>query len=138
MKKMILLAVAFLSFAAVTSCSNDDDNASLEGKWEYFKEGYVENGQEFLEDYEHQTGCEKDYSLISATTIEDHSFFGTTCEEDVYSIPYTRNGNTITISGEGATFPAVIKTLNSSTLKIYITDPDFPEYTDVAVFKRSN
>ena len=36
MKKMILLAVAFVSFAALTSCSNEDENASLLGKWEYF------------------------------------------------------------------------------------------------------
>jgi hypothetical protein len=139
MKKIILLAVAFVSFATITSCSNDDDQASLQGKWEYLKEGTANSsGQEDLVDYQHQAGCSKDYSIITASSIVDHSFFGSTCEEEIFSTPYTRNGNTISITVEGETFTAEIKTLDSSTLKIYSIDPEFPGIIDVTVFKRIN
>jgi len=141
MKKIILLAIALVSLASITSCSNDDDNnqsASLEGKWEYFKEGIASGGQEVLADYEHQAGCAKDYSMVTATTIVDHSFSGTSCTEDVSSSNYTRNGNIITITSGSVTGTGEIKTLDSSTLKIYSTDPDFPGVIYVTVFKRIN
>jgi hypothetical protein len=141
MKKIILLAVAFVSLATITSCSNDDDNnqsASLEGKWEYFKEGVASGGQEVLVDYEHQAGCAKDYSMVTATTIVDHTFFGTSCTEDVTTSNYTRNGNIITVTIGGETFTSEIKTLDGSTLKIYYTDPGFPTISEVTVFKRVN
>ncbi len=83
MKKMILLAVAFISFAALTSCSNEDESVSLLGKWEYLKHGTVTNGQEVLTDYIPQTGCSKNYSMITSTTIMDHTFNGSDCFEDI-------------------------------------------------------
>jgi hypothetical protein len=66
MKKMILLAVAIVSFAAVTSCSNNDGSTSLQGKWENFKLGTVTNGQETLTDYVPAIGCTKNYAIINA------------------------------------------------------------------------
>ena len=139
MKKIILLAVAFVSLATITSCSKDDDSASLQGKWEYLQEGSANaSGQEVLTNYQHEVGCTKDYSIISASSISDYSFSGSTCIEEVFTTPYTRNGNTISITSEGQTFTAQIKTLNSNTLKIYAIDPDFPEEIAVTVFKRIN
>ena len=138
MKKGLLLVAICLS-TLFSSCSKDDDQASLQGKWEYFKEGTANSsGQEFLVNYEHQSGCTKDYSIITASSIVDHSFFGSTCEEEIFSTPYTRNGNTISITVEGETFTSEIKTLDGSTLKMYYTDPDFPGVIDVTVFKRIN
>jgi hypothetical protein len=124
----------------LTSCSdNDAPAASLEGKWEYFKEGNANStGQEFLTDYVHQSGCTKDYSIITASTIEDHNFLGSTCVEEIFTTPYTRNGNIISINSEGETFTFEIKILDSSTLKIYASDPNFPGDFDVTVFRRIN
>ena len=139
-KKILLLAVAFVSFATFTSCSKSDDNASLEGKWEYSKEGAASGGQEVLQDYVHDCTT-KDYALITATSVADHTFYvgsGTTCEEDVYTISYTRSGNNLTIIEGGVAYTAVIKTLNGSTLKIYSTDPDSPGVSYVTVYKRVN
>lgn len=138
MKKIIVLLVAMVSFSALTSCSKDDDGPSLQGKWEYLKEGVASGEQEVLEDYSHQSGCAKDYSMITATTIMDHSFNGTACTEEITTTPYTRNGNTITITFGGETFTAVIKSLTSTTLKVYFTDPDSPTVSEVTVFKRVN
>ena len=142
MKKLILLVAVFVSFASLTSCNNDDDNNDsngvLEGTWEYSKEGTSIGGQESLDDYQHQAGCTKDYSVFTATTITDHTFSGATCQDDVFSIPYTRTGNTITISIGGQTLSAEIKTLNSTTLKIYYTDPTTPQASAVVVYNRRN
>lgn len=138
MKKIIVLLVVLLSFSALTSCSKDDDAASLQGKWEYFKEGTATDGVEVLEDYAHQAGCSKDYSMITSTSIMDHTFSGSTCTEEISTIPYTRSGNTITTTFGGSSFTAEIKTLNDSTLKVYFTDPDFPGEAEVTIFKRVN
>lgn len=139
MKKIFLLAIAFVSLATVTSCDKDDDaQASLEGKWEYSKEGLAASGQEVLVDYEHTTGCAKDFIMINATTVADHTFFGSTCTEDVSTSTYTRSGNTVTVTVDGQSYTADIKTLDGSTLKLYSTDPDFPELTEVTVYKRVN
>ena len=136
-KSLVLLAISLGTI--FSSCSNDDESASLIGKWEYFKEGVATTtGQEFLTDYEHTSGCAKDFSLITATTIQDYSYFGSSCEEEIFSTPYTRNGNTITITADGETFTSQIKTLNANTLKIYFVDPEFPEDIEVTVFKRVN
>jgi hypothetical protein len=139
MKKIIYLAIAFISLNAITSCSKDDENqASFEGKWEYLKEGVATGGQEVLVDYVHETGCTRDYSIITATAIADYEYFGNTCNEDITITNYTRSGNTISTTVEGQTFTATIKTLNSSTLKVYFADPENPEISEVTVFKRIN
>ena len=141
MKKIIYLVIAFISLSFITSCSKDDDNeASLTGKWEYLKEGVVNGGQEVLTDYEHQIGCTKDYSLISAASISDYSYFEDVnpCEERIRTVDYTRNGNNILFTFEGQILEAVIKTLNSTTLKFYYPDPENTEIFYVVVYKRIN
>lgn len=138
MKKIIFIAVTFLSFATLTSCSKDGDSPSLQGKWEYFKEGTATSSQEVLENYVHQTGCTKDYSMITATSIMDHTFSGVACTEEISTIPYTRNGNIITTTSGGTTYTFEIKTLDDTTLKVYASNPSSPTVSEVTVFKRVN
>jgi hypothetical protein len=118
MKKIILLAVALVSLATITSCSKDDD-ASLQGKWEILKYGELVNGQEVLVDVTPDIdGCNQDYVQITATNTIFHEFedFGSGCEEIIGDpVPYTRDGNIIT-SSDGT---SEIKSLTGSTLKIY-------------------
>lgn len=119
MKKLVLLAAVLA--LGVTSCSKDDkkDNqAELAGKWEYTHEGNVVMGQEFLTPYEHTQGCTKDFMVVNATTVVDHSFEGSTCTEDIYTQAYSRNGNTLTVMVDGQPEVAEILVLNNSTLKI--------------------
>jgi hypothetical protein len=138
MKKILLVVIAIVSFSTITSCDKDDDQASLQGKWEYSQDGFAVNGVEILVAYQHEAGCTKDFSVISANTIIDYTYFSDDCEETVVTIPFSRSGNTITVgSGEfSATFE--IKTLDANTLKLYSVDSEDPEEVYVVVYKRVN
>lgn len=140
MKKIILLFVAIVSLSSITSCSNDDDNdASLIGKWQYTKEGISANGQEALTDYEHAEGCTKDYIQITATTVTDHTFYNDgDCTEDTFTVNYSRNGSTLTVGTGSDASVAQIATLTDTTLKITYTDSDFPGVLYVDVYTRVN
>lgn len=140
MKKIILLFVAIVSLSSITSCSNDDDNdASLIGKWQYTKEGISANGQEALTDYEHAEGCTKDYIQITATTVTDHTFYNDgDCTEDTLTVNYSRNGSTLTVGTGSDASVAQIATLTDTTLKITYTDSDFPGVLYVDVYTRVN
>ena len=136
MKKIILLAVALVSLATITSCSKDDDSASLQGKWVDFKTGTLVNGQEVLENFVDTDGCQQDYTQITATNTISHNFedLGSGCEEVIDTPePYTRDGNILTFS-EGT---AEIKSLTGSTLKLYtVFDLGSGTQTYITVLKR--
>ncbi len=136
MKKIILLAVALVSLATITSCSKDDE-ASLQGKWVVFKNGELVNGQEVLEDViPDDDGCQQDYTQITANSSINHEFedFGSGCEEIIGDpVPYTRDGNILTFS-EGT---SEIKSLTGSTLKVYnVYDFGGTTETYITVLKR--
>ena len=139
MKKLALLFVAVLA-VGVTSCSKDDDaaQASLVGTWEYSKEGAIIQGQEILTPYEHATGCSKDFTVITATTIVDTDFYGSDCFESTSTATYTRNGNTLTITDGSEVSTGTILQLDNTTLKV--KGPEYTEgsvtYSDVTVFTR--
>lgn len=143
MKKLILLFVACVSLTTITSCSKDDDSssASLEGKWEWSKEGFSANGQEVLSNYEHTAGCSKDYIVITSTTVSDHTFEsnGTGgCSEDIFNTTYTRSGNTLTVGTGALASTAQIASLTGSTLKITYADEDTPGLILIDVYTRVN
>lgn len=138
MKKGLLLVAICLS-TFFTSCSNDNDSApSLQGKWENFKLGTVTNGQETLTDYVPAVGCTKNFAIINAATIISHSFNGSDCFESVDNQSYSRQGDVLTVAGESASLTFEIKTLNSTTLKIYLIAIDSEPSSQVFVFKRVN
>jgi hypothetical protein len=137
MKKIILIAFTFISLPTFLSCSKDDE-ASLQGKWENFKLGTVTNGQETLTDYVPAVGCTKNFAIINAATIISHSFNGSDCFESVDNQSYSRQGDVLTVAGESASLTFEIKTLNSTTLKIYLIAIDSEPSSQVFVFKRVN
>lgn len=138
MKKIILMVISFVSLSSVTSCSKNDEAPSLLGKWEYSKTGTASNNQEVLTDYVTAVGCSKNYSVFTATTIVDHQFSGSVCTETISTLPYTKNGNTLIVTGTSSNATFEIKTLNSTSLKIYYIDPNSPTTFYVTVFKRIN
>ncbi len=138
MKKIILLAIALISLATITSCSKDDNApASLQGKWVLLKSGMLVDGQEVLEDeVPDNDGCQQDYSEITANSFIGHQFnnLGNGCEEVIADPnPYTIEGNFLTFEG----WTGEIKSLTGSTLKLYLVyDIGGTTYTYIYVSKR--
>ncbi len=126
MKKLSILFVSVLTLGlSLTSCSSDDDNGgSIEGKWEVTHQGVIFNGQEALEAYDNEGGCE----IPSMTYSSDGKFVDTTSEYwdskcSTYSEEGTwkKEGNTITLKYSDEEVKYEIAQLTSNTLKIKFT-----------------
>ena len=142
MKKFKQLVLLFLvASATLVSCNKDDDgdSASIEGSWEFSKYGGLLSGQEFLVDYDHTAGCNKDYLEIkSGGALVDHYFYdeGNGCYEETETGTWVRNGNNVTLSYPGYTDSGEILELNSTTLKVKTTDPDTNEVYIVVLLRK--
>lgn len=118
MKKISLLSLAILSSFAI-SCSSDDGpstSGDLIGKW-YFKE-YRVFGQTIP--YDDHEACGKDYIQFNADGTGANVDVWD-CAEDVASFDYTRSGNNLTITSDGASDTVQITELTSARLKIKTT-----------------
>lgn len=127
MKKTLSILLFFVSTSLLfTACSSDDDSGAttsgeLVGKWEFFQEGSIVNGQEDLETYEHAAGCSKDNLEFVAGGVFKSNFFDnfdTPCELFVAQGTWSRNGNMVTATMLGETQTIEILTLNATTLKV--------------------
>lgn len=138
-KKLVLLFL--VASTTLVSCNKDDDSSSgsIEGSWEFSKVGTIIAGEEFLVDYDHTPGCNKDYTeIIAGGTLKDHYFEdnGSGCEEGIDNGTWSRSGNNITVNFNGDVSIAEILELSSSTLKLKATDSDTGEvYLSVAIRK---
>lgn len=108
-----------------TSCSKDDSsegsaNTSIEGKWQFTKEGTITNNQEVLSDYQHTLGCTKDYTeFLTGNVIKDHYFTNPNCQETIDTGTWNKNNNTLTITyPSSSSINAEIIVLTSTTLKL--------------------
>jgi hypothetical protein len=128
MKNLKSLVLLFLvATVSLVSCNKDEDDAtpavSFEGKWQYLKTGVIVNSQEVLSDYDHTSGCTKDYvEFLSAGVFKDHSFFGTSCDEDIFTGTWSKNGSMVTVTADGDSSTAEILELTSTTLKVKYSD----------------
>ncbi|MFC4740717.1 lipocalin family protein [Flavobacterium ponti] len=141
MKKMKKLLILFLlASVTIVSCNKDDDSGSgsIEGNWEFSKYGGILSGQEFLVDYEHTPGCNKDFIEIkSGGAIVDHYFYddGDGCYEESETGTWVKDGNSFLATYSGYTEGGEILELNNTTLKVKATDPDTNE-VGIIVFTR--
>jgi hypothetical protein len=148
MKKLLLLvSVLTLGF---TACNKDDEtvvqptdtNGTLEGRWEFLQQGSIVNGQELLNNYDHEEGCTKDFSeFLTGGGFINYDYYssanGTNCNESVGSGSWTRSGNMLTVTTSGNTETVEIMTLNATTLKIKNTEQNGATTSvTVIVFKR--
>jgi hypothetical protein len=138
--KLLLLSALTIVSLSLTSCGDDDSDStsgSIEGKWAYNQIGAKLNGKEQLIDYPYnQTGCDKDYIEVDATTIK-YASHDTDCSVDIDSETYTKSGNTITTgTGEDAVTSKITK-LTGSELKIESTYTEGGETTtEVTTFTK--
>jgi hypothetical protein len=139
MKKNILLFVSLLTLGTLsTSCSNDDNNsASIEGKWEQFQEGTIINGQEILVEIAETSACGKDYlELVQGGLLNDFSFGNSAsdCTTPIETGIWTKNDNKLNIKyTSDAVRDYEILELTKTILKIKETDQDG---VYILVFKR--
>ena len=120
-KKLFLLVS--LMFLSLMSCSKDDDSsASIEGKWQFTKEGEIVNNREVLTNYVHASGCTKDYTeILAGGVIKDHYFDNPNCQETIDTGSWTKSNNMLSVSFQNE--PAVngeILELTNTTLKVKI------------------
>lgn len=135
-----LAVVLSIAFIGLSSCSKDSDSGSgtggtLQGKWQFSKEGVMVNNQEVLEDYEHASGCTKDYTEILANNvIRDHYFDNPNCEETIDLGTWARSNNNLvfTFPDDYVTSLEILE-LTSTTLKVKSVDEGV---TYITVLKR--
>lgn len=118
---LFALMVATLGFV---SCSKSDSNSdqpvvTLEGKWQFTKEGTIANNQEVLNNYEHTAGCTKDYiEILTSNVVKDHYFDNPNCQETIDTGSWTKNNNFLTIVYPNITVYSEILELSATTLKL--------------------
>ncbi|MCV9929841.1 lipocalin family protein [Flavobacterium sp. LS1R49] len=125
MKKnyILFLFVAVLGLA-ISSCSSDNDNdASIVGKWAFSQYGIGAGGQEALQDHDNEIECGKDYMEFFADGTYKVILFDKEngkCVTIQDGGQYTKNGSTLTLKGSEEEPEAVdseIVILDDSTLK---------------------
>lgn len=121
---IFILNILMIGFV---SCSKNDDNETvvaptIEGKWQFTKEGEINNNQEILTDYQHTSGCTKDYTeFLSGSVIKDHYFDNPNCQETIDTGAWSKNNNNLTLTYPGqSTVNLEIVELTNTTLKVKI------------------
>lgn len=126
MKLISKLVVLFLMVFNLLSCSKDDEQATLEGKWEFYKEGYFFDIPETEDGYYlHNNRCEtkKDYRFFGKEdegVLKDF-YYSSDCDEtsNTYNWSLKDNGKKLDINylnGRGDVYEIVV--LNGTTLKL--------------------
>jgi hypothetical protein len=96
MKKLLLIA---FSVILLTSCSKDDD-ATIVGKWYFYKISVFESGQETVEMYENACTTKRDYLKFQSDDVVLSYFYDDMCIEEMVSSIYTLDGTDLTIDGD--------------------------------------
>ena len=127
-KKMKKLSILFLTIItlglSVSSCSNDDENnASIEGKWELTQEGAILNGREILQAVTNEGGCSNEiyeYMKDGSFTNTYSELSNSKCTTFTDKGTWTKNGNTLTekYQGDSESDSYTIINLSNSELKI--------------------
>ncbi|MDQ6527984.1 lipocalin family protein [Flavobacterium sp. LHD-85] len=125
MKKLSIFFVSVLALGLSVACSSDDDNASIEGKWEAYQDGTIVNGKETLAPITSEGGCSKGFLEIQAGgKVIDHysSYSNSKCEDHTDNGTWTRTDNKITFQyGDDSQDTGEILVLDKNTLKIKYT-----------------
>ena len=96
MKKLLLIA---FSVILLTSCSKDDD-ATIVGKWYFYKISVFESGQETVEMYDNACATKRDYLKFQSDDVVLSYFYDDMCIEEMVSSIYTLDGTDLTIDGD--------------------------------------
>lgn len=132
MKKnyVLILLMATLSLS-ISSCSNDDDNNSIESTWETTHAGLIVDGVETLTPISNEGGCDNNTITFinNGTYTETYSEFNDSkCVAFNESGTWSKEGNLLTTKDtaddDADADIAEILELNKSTLKLKYTHID--------------
>ena len=120
-KHFLILPLIIFSIYA---CKKSDSTpasvaAALEGKWQYTKTGTITNNQEILTDYQHTTGCTKDYlEILTSGILKSHEFSNPNCQETISTATWIRSNNSLTVTypSQPVIYGEILE-LTSTTLK---------------------
>jgi hypothetical protein len=132
MKRLSILFLSVMTLGlSISGCSNDDENnASIEGKWELAKVGTVVSGKELLIDIPtFPNKCGKDYlDFVKGGVLNDYSFSDSDsedCTKPVETAVWTVSAKKLNIKYNiGSNADYEILELSNSTLKIKETDQE--------------
>lgn len=145
MKKLSILFLSVLTLSlTLTSCSSDDNEASIVGKWEAYQEGTIVDGVEHLAPINNEGACDKEiveyqqngkyidyYSEYNDSKCHNYTETGTWSKDDnKLTIKYTENADDDEI-GE-------VLILDENTLKLKYTHINNGQVVEIYVieFKR--
>lgn len=149
MKKVMMLASAAMMVLSLNSCSSDDNgggvsDAKLVGKWEHNTEKISAVGQTQGEvPYEgNEDGCSKDYIQFAdggVFTMGDY-WGGPDCELDTTTATWSRDGKSVTISGQDVeTETFTVTSVSATKLKVkYVTTIQGVDLVEEYTFTKAN
>lgn len=143
MKKIVILTLAIFTAGFMSmSCSSDDEGGGIKatdllGRWEFARAGQLVNGQEVYEDYQHETGCPKDFLQLNSDftgRVDTFSADGEgNCDVDSMALTlWSLSGNRFTSTSDGVTESSEIVSVTASSMKVKSVESDgtfFTTYT---------
>lgn len=130
MKKLSILFLSVLTLGlAATSCSSDDDenNASIEGKWTPVKMGSIVDGKELLVAIPNDGKCENDiieYTADGKFSDTSYEFYNDKCNASTDKGTWTLKDKVLTTTYDGETdvYTEEVLEINNSSLKLKTTE----------------
>jgi Lipocalin-like domain len=139
MKKIATQIIACtLIVLTLFSCSKNDDKKTEEtnliiGKWIFSKKGSIVNGQEVLTDYNHTSGCSKDYLEIKADGTGSYYFYESNVSPCLLSTPdnftwVKKDNNNYTFTDAPDSSNIEILSLTANELKIKFSNGEIETF----------
>lgn len=121
MKKLSILFVSVLALGmSFVSCSKDDAEASVEGKWNYTSAVRIVDGNEVpLDDFiNNEVGCAKNYIELKTAGVANFGKYNSDCKLTLETGSWSKKENTLTITRNGVSRSTDIVSVTDSTMRI--------------------
>lgn len=126
-RKFLLFVSVVLVGTSLISCSSDDNGGSssdIVGKWYPEKVSYTFMGENIEEPHEYLCPSKKDYVDFKSNGTLFSVDYDENCEAYEFDGTWVKNGNELTVTGDGETDTMTIVTLTSSKLVLKIESED--------------
>ena len=122
MKKILYIIAVSLALSSCSNDDNDDQNATILGKWNYNQVSVTINGEFVVEEYPgNEQGCSKDFLNFrenGTVALTDYSKENTACQSEVKEGTYVMSGTSVSVAIDGGTFSGQITQLTNTTMVV--------------------